>query len=86
MEANSLWKFNLSNCGRFRLGRYPKVSAPKIEKICIQIKSPKGKIQNRLFLNSKKPDSICEEEWNPSLYSVRPFRYVFTFVLDKRKL
>ena len=48
--------------GRFRLRRYSKVTAPKVEKIYIQIKSPKGKIQNRLFLSGKKPDSICEEE------------------------
>ena len=62
MEANSLWKFNLSNYGRFRFSRYPKVTAPKVEKIYIIIKSPKGTIQNRLFLSGKKPDSISEEE------------------------
>lgn len=45
-----------------RLSKFPKVTAPKVEKIYIRIKSSGGKIQNRLFLSCKKPDSICEEE------------------------
>ena len=46
----------------FPLSRYPKVTVPKFGKIYIRIKSPKGKIKNRLFLTCKKPDSMFGEE------------------------
>ena len=66
MEADSLWKFNLSNYGRFRLSRYPKVTAPKVATIFVRIKSPKGKIQNR-FVAKNLTRYVKKSEIHPSI-------------------
>ena len=79
MEADSLQKFNLSDYGHFWLSWYSKIVTFKVAKILLWIESSKSKIQNRLYLSCKKPDSLREDKWNTSSYSARspssPFIY-----------
>ena len=68
MEANSLWKFNLSNYGRFRLSRYPKVTAPRLKKYTYESKALKVRSRIDFFLVAKNLTRyVKKSEIHPSI-------------------
>ena len=71
----------LATMDAFDLVDIQRLRHPRLKKYTYESKALKVRSRIDFFLVAK----TCLEERNPSLYSTRPFRYLFTFVLDKPK-